>query len=369
VFVEGHEAAGHEGVAAEDDRDWRFDRGVGEVAEEGVADFGPVAEIGEEAVFAGGVDAEVGEEDAGVDEGGVAELGKDLEEVLEACRFDEEAEEGAGGAGLWAAFGFEAALFGEETDAASGLALEVLPSVAADAARDEDLGFAVGEEREDALVSSQPKSLTRGMRLGFEGPEVVTEARAAFAGEGETGEIGGGVDVHLSGDGAREFAECEASLLFEGAGEGVVALEWLDRFENAFADGEGDEVGGEGVVGDGSVVRDLRRQIAEVVRAEERDAAAAQEDDALEGVAMNEVCQARAEVKLAFVDILFEAWDGGGISGVVSREDGALEGVGGEGGFDGVEGGGAAGGGDCLLDGGGAEVAEEDDEGGWCTHR
>jgi hypothetical protein len=154
-FVEGHEAAGHEGVAAEDDGDEGFGGETGEVAEEGIGDLLPVSEVGEEAVFAGGLDAHVGEEDAGVDEGGVAEFGEDREEAVEACRFDEEAEEGAGGAVLGAAFGFEATFFGEEADAAGGLAFEVAPGVAADAAGDDDLGLPVGEEWEYALIRSQ----------------------------------------------------------------------------------------------------------------------------------------------------------------------------------------------------------------------
>ena len=79
-------------MSAEDDRDGGLDGGAGEVTEEWVGDVFPVAEVGEEAVFAGGVDAEVGEEDAGVDEGGVAELGEDLEEALEAGGLDVEAE-------------------------------------------------------------------------------------------------------------------------------------------------------------------------------------------------------------------------------------------------------------------------------------
>jgi len=99
VFVEGHEAAGHEGVAAEEDRDGRFDGGLGEIAEEGVADVGPLAKVGEEAIFAGGIDSRVGEQDAGVDEGCVSELREEFEESLDAGSFDVEPEERAGGRG------------------------------------------------------------------------------------------------------------------------------------------------------------------------------------------------------------------------------------------------------------------------------
>ena len=116
---------------------------------------------------------------------------------------------------LGAGFGFEAALFGEKADAAGGLAFEVAPGVAADAAGHDDLGFAVGEEREDALVAGE---------IEVEGTEVVAEARAALAGEGEDGEVGGGVDVELGGDGARKLFEGEAGGFFEGAGEGLSRL-------------------------------------------------------------------------------------------------------------------------------------------------
>src|SRR5437773_11327359 len=72
ALVEGHEAAGHEGVAAQEDGNVGFGGEPGEVAEEGVGDCRPVPQVGEEAVFAGSVDARVGEEGAGVGEGGGA---------------------------------------------------------------------------------------------------------------------------------------------------------------------------------------------------------------------------------------------------------------------------------------------------------
>ena len=87
----------------------------------------------------------MGEEDAGVDEGGVAERREDLEEAREAGGFNEEAEERAGCSVLRSALRFEAAFFDEQADAAGGLAFEVVPGVAAHAAGDDDLRLAVGE--------------------------------------------------------------------------------------------------------------------------------------------------------------------------------------------------------------------------------
>jgi hypothetical protein len=77
-------------VAAEEDGNGRSHSSAGEIAHEGVGEALPVAQVGEEAVFAGGFDAHVGEEDAGVDEGGVAERRQNFEELLDAGRFDEE---------------------------------------------------------------------------------------------------------------------------------------------------------------------------------------------------------------------------------------------------------------------------------------
>src|SRR5437588_866873 len=65
----------------------------------------------------------MGEEDAGVDEGPVAELWENFKEAVDAGRFDEEAEERAGGAGQSPTIALESSLLCEEADAAGGLAL------------------------------------------------------------------------------------------------------------------------------------------------------------------------------------------------------------------------------------------------------
>src|SRR5438105_3475604 len=306
----------------------------------------------------------MGEEDAGVDEGPVAELWENFKEAVDAGRFDEEAEERAGGAGQSPTIALESSLLCEEADAAGGLAFEVPPGVAADAARDDDLRLAVGEERQDALVSRQAKSLTRGLGIGLQGAKVFAEARAAFACESEDGEIGGGVDVHLRLDGAGKFPDGETRVLLERAGQGVIALERRDRVENTFADGEGGQIGGEGVVGESDVAGERTGELAEVVGAEERDAAAAEIDDGVERVAANEVGEAGAGVEGARIEIEVEARGKILVACVVGGEDGSRKRAAGGSGRNGIECRSALGAANHLLDRRGTQISEEDDQGG-----
>src|SRR3989304_428551 len=100
-----------------------------------------------------------------------------------------------------------------------GLALQILPGVAADAPGDGYLRVAVAEQRQDAAVALQ---------VQVKRPEIVAQTGAAFAGQGEDVEVRGAVDVELRGDGAFQSTDRKARFVREGARQPVVALRRLD---------------------------------------------------------------------------------------------------------------------------------------------
>ena len=105
------------------------------------------------------------------------------------------------------------------------------------------------------------------------------------------------------------FPQRQAGALLQRPREGVVTLEWRNRFEDTGSDRKSDEVGGEGVVGDRCLVTQRRSQAEKVVRAEEWDAAAAEIDGSVECVLLDEGNETRPEVEVAFVDMDGESGD------------------------------------------------------------
>src|SRR5688500_14562638 len=108
------EAAGDEGVAAEDDGDAGGVGGGGEVADEGMGDLVGAEQIGGKGVGGEEVGGEMGEEGAGVEDQAVAEVGQQGEEAFGADFAEEYGEQRADFAARLTAAGAHSALFDVE---------------------------------------------------------------------------------------------------------------------------------------------------------------------------------------------------------------------------------------------------------------
>ena len=114
------------------------------------------------------------------------------------------------------------ALFGDDTHADGGVALERGPDGAADAPDHHELLATLGEHVERAR-----QALAHGSQLVSVAIEQLAEARAEFehaglAAEAEHGQIGGGVEVEQRLRRSLQHGDVEAGVVAQAAGEAVV---------------------------------------------------------------------------------------------------------------------------------------------------
>ncbi len=209
---ERHEAARHQRMATEQDRDGRVRRRQGELPQPRVADSVAVEKVAAEAIFARRRQAKMRLKHPRIEHERVTEFGHSHEEAFEPDRLQQEPQRRP--REVTRPGCRHSPLFGEHSHAAGRLPLEVLPGGAPNSPSDHQLGVPVADHRQNRPVAA------RELGCWFAGQR---HRRIQPSRKGQDRHVGRRIDIELELERARQRGHGQSRIVPEAAGQGIVA--------------------------------------------------------------------------------------------------------------------------------------------------